>query len=187
MLRGVNRALLGLAGLVLLCLGGAVLAVVIGLDVPSWWPWHDPDAVLLTDRTRERVPWAAAVAVPAALLVLALIWLFAQVRRPRLAEVLLDTGDGDAAVLRGRALEGAMAAEAEALDGVSRARVRLTGRRTAPAAHLALLLEPYAAPRETLARLDGGAVRHARESAGLAALPAEARLRAVRHPGRRVT
>ncbi|MEU6062062.1 alkaline shock response membrane anchor protein AmaP [Streptomyces sp. NPDC047097] len=187
MLRRANRVLVGLLGLVLLGAGGVLLAAALGLDVPSWWPWHGPDSALLSDAARDRVPWVAAVAGSAALMVLALIWLLAQLRRPRLAEVLVDTGDGEGAVLRGRALEDAVAAEAEAMDGVSRARVRLTGRRTAPAARVSLLVEPYAAPGEALTRLADGPLRHARESADLPALPAEARLRAARHPSGRVS
>jgi hypothetical protein len=125
--------------------------------------------------------------VPAVLVLLALWWLLAQPRRHRLAEVLVDSRDGESAVLRGRAMEGAVESEAESLDGVSRARVRLTGRRTAPSARVSLQLEPHASPHETLSRLRDGALRHARESAGLAELPAEAHLRAAKHPARRVT
>ncbi|MGW3403842.1 alkaline shock response membrane anchor protein AmaP [Streptomyces zhihengii] len=134
MLRTVNRVVLALAGLVLLCTGGAVLAAGAGLDVPSWWPWSGPDDVLLSEaqRTRWRDEgwwWPVVIAVLAVLVVLALWWLLAQLRRARLSEVLVDSGDGEGALLRGRALEGVMAAEAESLEGVSAARVRLAGRR----------------------------------------------------------
>ncbi|MET9800066.1 alkaline shock response membrane anchor protein AmaP [Streptomyces sp. NPDC006368] len=187
MLRTVNRVLVGLAGLLLLCVGGAVLAAGLDLGVPSWWPWRGPDAVLLGEARRGRGEWRwpAAVALLAVLLVLALGWLVAQLRRRRLTEVLVDTGDGEGAVLRGRALEGAVESEAATLEGVSRASVRLTGRRTAPAARLSLLLEPHASPADTLSHLTTGALAHARTSAHLPALPAEARLRAAkRRPGR---
>ncbi|MGA4799633.1 alkaline shock response membrane anchor protein AmaP [Streptomyces lavendulocolor] len=187
MLRTVNRIVLGLAGAVLLCVGGAALAAGLDLGVPSWWPWRGPDAVVLTDSARTRWDWPVVVAVLAVLVLLALWWLVAQLRRHRLAEVLVDSRDGESAVLRGRALEGVAEAEAEALDGVSRARVRLTGRRTAPSARVSLLLEPHVSPDEALSRLRDGALRHARESAGLAQLPAEAQLRAAKHAARRVT
>lgn len=189
MLRTVNRVLVGLAGLVLLCLGGAVLAAGLDLGVPSWWPWRGPDAVLLAEDRRGTGDWRWPVAVAglAVLVLLALVWLLAQVRRHRLTEVLVDTGDGEGAVLRGRTLEGAVESEAETLDGVARARVRLTGRRAAPAAHVSLLLEPQASPSATLTHLASEALGHARTSAGLPVLPAEARLRALKERPSRVS
>ncbi|MEV3991593.1 alkaline shock response membrane anchor protein AmaP [Streptomyces sp. NPDC049837] len=187
MLRTVNRVLLGLAGAVLVCAGGGVLAAGLDLGVPSWWPWRGPDAVLLGASTRRGWAWAAVIAVLAVVVLLALWWVLAQLRRPRLAEVLVDSRDGESAVLRGRALEDAAESEAEALDGVAGARVRLTGRSTAPSARVSLLLEPHASPADALARLRDGALRHARDSAGLPSLPTEAHLRAARHPARRVT
>ncbi|GAA2509046.1 alkaline shock response membrane anchor protein AmaP [Streptomyces gobitricini] len=187
MLRTVNRVLLGLAGAVLVCTGGAVLAAALDLGVPSWWPWRGSDTVLLGESARTRWGWPVVVAVLAVLVLLALWWLVAQLRRHRLAEVLVDSRDGESAALRGRALEGAAEAEAEALDGVSRARVRLTGRPTAPSARVSLLLEPHVSPDEALSGLRDGALRHVRESAALPELPAEAHLRAAKHPARRVT
>lgn len=191
MLRTVNRVLLGLAGLVLVCVGGGVLAAATGLSVPSWWPWSGKNDVLLSeaDRTRWRSDgwwWPTVIAVLAVLLVLALWWLLAQLRRARLSEVLVDSGDGEGALLRGRALEGALAAEADGLDGVARAQVVLTGKRSTPRTRIRLLMEPHAAPDEALGRLTDEALAHARDSAGLDRLPAEVRLRAVKHRAERV-
>ncbi|WP_371773959.1 alkaline shock response membrane anchor protein AmaP [Streptomyces sp. NBC_01438] len=190
--RTVNRVLLGLAGLVLVCVGGGVLAAATGLSVPSWWPWSGKNDVLLSeaDRTRWRADgwwWPTVIAVLAVLVVLALWWLLAQLRRARLSEVLVDSGDGEGALLRGRALEGALTAEAGGLDGVARAQVVLAGKRSTPRARIRLLMEPHAAPDETLGRLTDEALAHARDSAGLDRLPAEVRLRAVKHRVERVT
>ncbi|GAA4925106.1 alkaline shock response membrane anchor protein AmaP [Streptomyces coeruleoprunus] len=182
MLRGVNRILIGLTGLLLVGVGGSVL--VAGL-------WTDPDAVLLADSTRERWRdqgwwWPVVLGALTVLLLLALAWLAAQLRRPRQAEVLIDTYDGDGATLRGRALEAAVEAGTRTLEGVARAHVRVTGSRTAPTLRLDLLLEPQASPQETLAGLVDGPLAHARESTGLPELPAEVRLRATGHGPRRV-
>ncbi|MFD5106912.1 alkaline shock response membrane anchor protein AmaP [Streptomyces cinereoruber] len=190
-LRRVNRVLLGLAGLVLVVLGGSVLAAAAGLSVPSWWPWSGPSDVLLTTADRQRWRdegwwWPVVIAVLGVLVLLALWWLIAQFRRGRLGEVAVDSGDGDEAVLRGRALEGVLEAEAASQDGVERARVSLTGRRTAPRARVKLRLEPYAAPVDALAVLGSRALANARASTGLSALPTEARLRAAKHRARRV-
>lgn len=191
MIGTVNRVLLGLAGLVLVCVGGGVLAAATGLSVPSWWPWSGKNDVLLSEADRDRWRsegwwWPTVIAVLAVIVVLALWWLLAQLRRARLSEVLVDSGDGEGALLRGRALEGALAAEAGGLDGVARAQVVLTGKRSTPRARVRLLMEPHAAPDEALGRLSDEALAHARDSAGLDRLPAEVRLRAVKHRAERV-
>ncbi|MFG2722489.1 alkaline shock response membrane anchor protein AmaP [Streptomyces sp. NPDC048416] len=192
MLRTVNRVVLGLVGLVLFLVGGAVLAAGLGLDVPSWWPWGTKRDVLVSRSRRVHWHdqdwwWPVVIAVLALLVLLALWWLLAQLRRARLAEILVDSGDGEGALLRGRALESVLESEAETLDGVARAKVVLAGRRTAPAARVALLLEPHARPAVALVRLDEESLAHARTSAGLTELPAEVRLRAVKHRARRVS
>ncbi|MBT2442341.1 alkaline shock response membrane anchor protein AmaP [Streptomyces sp. ISL-36] len=191
-LRRVNRVLLALAGLLLVVVGGAVLAAALDLAVPSWWPWSGPSDVLLSEADRQRWRdeawwWPAVIAVLGLLVLLALWWLLAQFRRARLAEVLVDSGDGEGAAVRGRALEDVLEADAAAQDGVARARVSLTGRRTAPRTRVFLLLEPQASPGATLTSLATDALAHARTSTGLPALPTEARLRAVKHRARRVS
>lgn len=99
MLRTVDRVLVGVAGLLLLAVGGAVLAVGLGASPPSWWLHHGRHDVLLTtaERTRWRAEawwWPTVVAALALLVLLALWWLVAVLRRRRLGEVLVDTGDG---------------------------------------------------------------------------------------------
>ncbi|MFE7318125.1 alkaline shock response membrane anchor protein AmaP [Streptomyces sp. NPDC057555] len=194
----VNRALLGLIGLLLFGTGGLVL--LGGLDLPArrhlalpaGWPWARPDAVPLPAADRTRFTdrgwwWPTVIAVLAVLVLLLLWWLLAQLRRRRLGTVLVDSGDGEGAVVTGRALEAAVAAEAAAVDGVDRAAVALTGRRTAPQLRALLVLAPHADPGIVVLRLSEGAVAHARTSAGLAELPTEVRLRAVRHRAERVS
>ena len=194
----VNRVLLGLAGLGLFVLGGSVLVGSLdlaerwGFSLPGWWPFRGPDDVLLGEEGRTRYRddgwwWPLVFAVLGLLLALLLWWLLAQFRRYRIAEILVDSGDGAGAMLRGRALENAIAAETDSLEGISRTQVRLMGRRTQPRARLAMLLEARALPARSLARVSGEALLNARKSAGLDRLPAEVRLRAVRHRARRVT
>jgi hypothetical protein len=191
-LKGVNRVLLGIVGLVLVVLGGSVLAIGLGAPAPSWWPHDGRHDVLLdeAERTRWRDDgwwWPVVIAVLAVLVLLSLWWLLAVLRRRRLAEVLLDTGDDEGASLRGRALEQALAEEASHLDGVARAHVLLTGRRGTPRTRVLLRLQPHIDPATALQALIKGPLTHARTSAGLATLPTEARLRAVKHRPERVT
>ncbi|AVH59485.1 alkaline shock response membrane anchor protein AmaP [Streptomyces dengpaensis] len=192
MLRIVNRVLIGIIGLALVALGGSVLAVGLGLKPPPWWIHDGRKDVLLSyaERTRWRDDgwwWPTVVAALAVLVLLALWWLAAVLRRRRLAEVLVDTGDGEGALLRGRALEGVLASEARQLDGVAQAHVLLTGRRSTPEARVRLLVEPHVDPGAALHLLTAEALAHARDSAGLAALPAEVRLRGVKHRAERVS
>ncbi|MFE5297429.1 alkaline shock response membrane anchor protein AmaP [Streptomyces sp. NPDC056632] len=191
-LRRVNRIVLALVGLLLVVGGGAVLAAGFDLPVPSWWPWSGPDDVLLSRSERQHWRdeswwWPVVIAVLAVLVLLSLWWLIAQFRRARLREVLVDSGDGEEAVVHGRALEAVLEADAAAQEGVARARVALTGRRAAPRTRVALQLEPYASPADALTALSAQALGHARTSTGIPALPTEARLRAVKHRARRVT
>ncbi|MFI6487783.1 alkaline shock response membrane anchor protein AmaP [Streptomyces sp. NPDC050564] len=188
----VNRVLLGIVGLGLVVLGGSVLAVGLGVNPPSWWIHNGQHDVLLgrAERTRWRDHgwwWPMVIAVLAILVLLSLWWLVAVLRRRRLAEVLVDTGDGEGALLRGRALEGVLAGEATQLDGVEQAQIVLTGGRSAPEARVQLLLEPHVDPGQALHLLTAEALAHARDSAGLAALPAEVRLRGVKHRAQRVS
>ncbi|WP_406728214.1 alkaline shock response membrane anchor protein AmaP [Streptomyces sp. GD-15H] len=192
MIRVVNRVLLGIVGLLLVALGGSVLAIGLGAPAPSWWLHHGRHDVLLDDaeRTRWRDAgwwWPVVIAALAVLVLLLLWWLVAVVRRRRPAEVFVDTGDGEGAVLRGRALEAVLAEEADRLDGVDQAHVRLTGRRGAPRTRVRLRLEPHVDPGTALNTLTTGALAHAREAAGLTTLPAEVRLRAVKHRPERVS
>ena len=192
MRRVANRVLLGLTGLVLIVIGGSVLAVGLGSRWPTWWIHDDRHDVLLSDAERTHYRdagwwWPAVLAALAALVLLSLWWLAAVLRRRRLAEVLVDTGDGEGALLRGRAMETAVAGEAARLEGVARAHVALTGRRTSPEARVQLLLRPHAAPEDVVARLTAEALANARDSAGLRSLPTEVSLRGAKHSAERVS
>ncbi|MFJ3811818.1 alkaline shock response membrane anchor protein AmaP [Streptomyces sp. NPDC090073] len=188
----VHRVLLALVGLLLLVGGGSVLAVGLGVRPPFRWLHTSPHDVLLSraERTHWRDTgwwWPAVIAALAVLLLLALWWLLAALRRRRPAEIPVDTGDGEDAVLLGGALESALTQDAARQEGVARARILLRGRRGAPTARAWLQLEPDVDPAPALADFTRQALAHARESAGLASLPAEVRLGAVRHHAERVT
>lgn len=189
---GLHRVVLALAGLLLFTLGGAVLAVGLGAPPPSWWIHTGPHDVLLTraERTRWRGTdwwWATVVGGLAVVVLLALWWLTTVLRRRRLTEVLIDTGDDESALLRAGALESALARTAVQQPGVAHAEILLHGRRTAPMARVWLELEPGVDPAAALAGFTAGPLAQARESAGLVSLPAEVRIRAVKHRAERVT
>jgi hypothetical protein len=193
----LNRVLLGLTGLVLLVVGLSVLVGSLDLQrhwaftMPGWWPFTGPKDVLLTDHSRTRYHsdgwwWPVVIAVLGVILLAALWWLLAQVRKRRLRQIRVDSGDGQGALLRGRALEGVLREEAESYEGVEWSNAVLTGRRNNPEARLVLGLAPHATPDDVVSGLDTQVLERARASAGLDELPAEARLRAVRHRAARV-
>ncbi|MEU2873110.1 alkaline shock response membrane anchor protein AmaP [Streptomyces olivoreticuli] len=197
MLKTVNRVLMGLAGVVLVALGAAVLVGALDLrrrwsfSLPSAWPFDGPHDVLLGTASRRKWRaegwwWPVVIAALGAVVLLSLWWLLAQLRRRRLREVFVDSGGGEGAVLRGRALEEALSAEAESLHGVDHALVLLSGRRTAPEVNVSLTLAPHASPSAALGVLEDEVLAHARASAGLARLPARVRLRVLRHRAERV-
>jgi hypothetical protein len=192
MLSTVNRVLVGVAGLLLLALGGSVLAVGLGAPPPSWWIHNGRHDVLLSpaERTHWRDAgwwWPTVLAALTVLLLLCLWWLTAQLRRRRLTEVLVDTGDGEGALLRGRALETVLATDAAHQEGVAHAQAVLRGTRTAPEVRVWLQLEPDVSPAGALDDLTAQALTHARDSAALKKLPAEVRLTSVKHRAERVT
>ncbi|MFI6940677.1 alkaline shock response membrane anchor protein AmaP [Streptomyces sp. NPDC050418] len=192
MLRILNRVLLGAVGLTLLVVGGSVLVAGLGGPVPSWW-FHDAQGdVLLAesarDRCREDTWWWPAVFGALGVLFGLMVWsVIAQIRRNRLTEVLVDSGDGQGALLRARALAGVLAGAAEELDGVDQADVLLVGRRNAPEARVHLVLSAGAEPKETLRGLTDEALAQARDSAGLERLPAQVELGVVRRRAQRVS
>ncbi|MFG1810225.1 alkaline shock response membrane anchor protein AmaP [Streptomyces sp. NPDC049040] len=194
----LNRVLLALIGLILLVVGLSVLVGSLDLQrhwdftVPDWWPFTGPKDVLLTDHDRTRYRsdgwwWPVVIAVLAVLVLASLWWLLAQARARRLRQIRIDSGDGQGALLRGRALESVLRSEAESYQGVEWSSAVLTGRRGNPAARLVLGLAPHATPEEVVTGLDTQVLERARSSANLPDLPAEARLRAVRHRAARVT
>ncbi|MEJ8644873.1 alkaline shock response membrane anchor protein AmaP [Streptomyces sp. MS1.HAVA.3] len=130
MLGAVNRTLLALVGAILLAAGVVLLT--------ASWPLHGRHAPLLAEEARRRYWhaedwwWWAVLSGLGLCVVLALWWLLSQVRRPRLPAVVVDTGDGAYALLRGRALEEVVAAEVGAVEGVAGCRAALRRRRGRP-------------------------------------------------------
>ncbi|ATZ00272.1 hypothetical protein ACIQIG_30015 [Streptomyces bacillaris] len=187
----VNRALLGTVGLALLG-GGAVLAVGdgsglgrVGREVPGRWAERAADGVLLDRdglaRLRENGWWTPAV-IAALILVLALFvrWFALQVSAsdPRWVDLRAP-----GLTLRRRAWERAMTEQAVAVEGVARARVRLSGRPLR--ATVTLVVEPEARPAEVVRRVAAGMVADARRCAGVRDLPTDVRVRVANRRERR--
>ncbi|MGW0565077.1 hypothetical protein ACWDZ4_31910 [Streptomyces sp. NPDC003016] len=171
---GLNRALLALLGAAALAAGTWLAVTGPAREVPPWWP-------LPGEGLRPSVPdWGspAVIALAGAVTAASFGWLVAQgpgrgPRRLALAHPALH--------LRTRTLVRAVRTEAEAVPGVVRARVRLSGRAARPRLAMAVLLEPEARPAAVLERLAGEQLRAARTAAGRERLVLSVRFRVRGH------
>ncbi|MEN8652410.1 hypothetical protein ABCR94_17845 [Streptomyces sp. 21So2-11] len=186
---GVNRLLAALLGIAVLVGGGwlTVTGLTRELFSPapwvtdaSWWPRPG-------DGLRPGTPdWDAPVtlAVVSTVMVGFLCWLTAQApaRHPRRLAL-----PRPALRLSTRALTRAVRADAEAVPGVARAHVRLSGNARRGRSRLALdvLLKPGAGPAAVLAGLSGEPLRAARTAAGAERLALSVRFRVRGHRARR--
>ncbi|MEU7783715.1 alkaline shock response membrane anchor protein AmaP [Amycolatopsis sp. NPDC049159] len=172
-----ERVLTFLVGLLAL-LGGA-LALVVGYGVLGEYrgrrPLLDPMAVewLGSHATPARI---AAIVLGVLLFVLGLRWALRSLRPEPRPDLDLDRTDGAELVVTAAAIAEAVQADAEQLDGVSRARVRAVGSRTAPALRITLWLHEGTDLKGVWAGLDTQVLARARESLGLDVLPTAVRL-----------
>jgi hypothetical protein len=173
-----DRWLAVLIGLVLLAAG--VLVALLSWRVfgaaRAGRPLLDP---IIVDALRAQplVARAAAVGGSVLLVVLGLAWTARSVRPERRPDLLVDGGRAETTiVVSSAAAAEALAAQAAALPGVSRARARLVGSRDAPALRMTLWLAEDADVRGLLDRLDDTTLAAARRSLDLAALPVAVRL-----------
>ncbi|WP_103350518.1 alkaline shock response membrane anchor protein AmaP [Amycolatopsis sp. CA-128772] len=182
-----ERTLTFLVGLLAL-LGGA-LALVVGFgwlgEYRGRRPLLDPIATgwLAGHATPARI---AAIVLGVLLCVLGLRWAARSLRPEPRPDLDLDRTEGAELVVTASAIAAAIQADAEQLDGVSRARVRAVGSRTSPALRITLWLHEGTDLKGVWADLDTGVLTRARDSLGLASLPAAVRLELDTSPAKRV-
>ncbi|WP_410640000.1 alkaline shock response membrane anchor protein AmaP [Amycolatopsis sp. lyj-346] len=168
---------------------GGTLALVVGLggfgEFRGRRPLLDPIAVawLGGHATPARI---AAIVLGVLLFVLGLRWALRSLRPEPRPDLDLDRTEGAELVVTAAAIAGAVQADAEQLDGVSRARVRAVGSRTAPALRLTLWLREGTDLKQVWAELDDQVLTRARASLGLDSLPAAVRLELDTAPAKRV-
>jgi len=182
-----ERTLTFLVGL-LAFLGGA-LALVVGFGALGEFrgrrPLLDPIAVdwLGAHATPARI---AAIVLGVLLFVLGLRWALRSLRPEPRPDLDLDRTEGAELVVTATAIAGAVQADAEQLDGVSRARVRAVGSRTSPALRITLWLREGTDLKGVWAELDTRVLTRARDSLGLGTLPTAVRLELDTSPAKRV-
>ena len=182
-----ERTLTFLVGL-LAFLGGA-LALAVGSgglgEFRGRRPLLDPIAVdwLGGHATPARI---AAIVLGVLLFVLGLGWAVRSLRPEPRPDLDLDRTEGAELVVTATAIAGAVQADAEQLDGVSRARVRAVGSRTSPALRITLWLREGTDLKGVWAELDTRVLTRARDSLGLGTLPTAVRLELDTSPAKRV-
>jgi len=172
-----ERTLTFLIGL--LAFAGGALALVVGFGALGEFrgrpPLLDPIAVAWLGSHATPLIWAAIV-LGVLLAVLGLRWALRSLRPEPRPDLDLDRTEGAELVVTAAAIAGAVQADAEQLDGVSRARVRAVGSRTSPALRITLWLHEGTDLKGVWAELDARVLTRARESLGLDVLPTAVRL-----------
>ncbi|MDQ4102314.1 MAG: alkaline shock response membrane anchor protein AmaP [Actinomycetota bacterium] len=174
---GAQRALVGLIGLLSLATGTAALIVGSGLlgTNRAARPILDPIAVD-TVGTHQTLARSIAIAAGVVLLVLGLLWAARALKPERRPNLILDFGPERRLEISASAIADALRADVEAIDGVSRARARMTGKSTAPILRLNLWLEDGADVRDIYQDLDTRVLTRARDSFGVRSLPTAIRM-----------
>lgn len=163
----------------LLALLGGALALVVGFGVLGEFrgrrPLLDPMALdwLGGHATPARI---AAIVLGILLLVFGLRGTVRSLRPEPRPDLDLDRTEGAELVVTAAAIAGAVQADAEQLDGVSRARVRAVGSRTSPALRITLWLHEGTDLKGVWEDLDARVLTRARDSLGLDVLPTAVRL-----------
>jgi hypothetical protein len=163
----------------LLAITGGAGALVVGTGLlggsRSERPVLDPVAV------DAAVSWPTAARVGAIVLGVLLVWLglataLRTVRPEAHPDLPLDHAERQRVVVTSAAVAAAVAADAEQVEGVSRARATFVGERSAPALRLSLWLRGGTSVRDVWQELDDTVLRRARESLGIEILPTAVRL-----------
>lgn len=174
---GGDRTLTTLLGLVLVA--ASVLALLVGYGVfganRAQRPVIDPIAVLWVVTHAQATRWIA-IGVGVVLFVVGIWWTLRSLRPEPRPDVSLSELPGERLTVEHAAICDAVRHDAESIDGVSRARVRLVGTSQKPALRIALTLVEGTDVRDVWADLDGRVLARAREAFAVSALPTAVRL-----------
>jgi hypothetical protein len=172
-----QRLLMTVIGALALIVGLLALVVAQGWlgSFRSRRPVADPLALDWL-RTHAVLSRAVALGLGVLMLVFGLVWFVRSLRAERRPDVVLEDDPAAGLTVTADALAGAVAADAEELDGVVRARVRAVGDRGRPALRINLWLVEGADLRAVWHRMDTEVLVRARESLGLDSLPAAVRV-----------
>jgi hypothetical protein len=174
---GAQRALVGLVGLLSLAAGAGALVVGAGLlgANRAVRPVLDPIA-LDTVGAHQALTRAVAIAAGVVLLVLGLLWAARALAPERRPNLLLDPSPDHRLEVSASAIAGALRADAETIEGVTRARARMVGTTATPVLRLDLWLEDGTDVRAVYHDLNTGVLTRARDSLGVDSLTTAIRI-----------
>ena len=182
-----ERSLTSLVGL--LALAAGVLALVVGQGWLGTFraqrPVLDPIAVQWLGR-EPVLAKIAAIVVGVVLFGFGLWWFFRSLRPEGRPDLELDRTQGRELTVTAAAISGAVRADAEAVEGVSRARVRAVGDADSPALRMEISLREGADLKTVWQELDARVLTRARESLGVDTLPTAVRIDLDAGTGQRV-
>ncbi|MEJ2886882.1 alkaline shock response membrane anchor protein AmaP [Actinomycetospora aeridis] len=174
---GGDRTLTTIVGLVLVA--ASVLALLVGYGVFGSFraqrPVVDPIAVGWVTTHADATRWIA-IGAGVLLFLVGLWWTLRSLRPEPRPDVSLSELPGERLTVEHSAICDAVRHDAEGIDGVSRARVRLVGDPMKPALRIALTLVEGTDVRDVWADLDGRVLARAREAFAVSALPTAVRL-----------
>jgi type IV secretory pathway TrbD component len=172
-----DRTLVLLSGLVLLVVG--VLVVLLGQGTfgvnRAQRPVIDPQVSTWMSANATSTRWIA-IGVGVVLLIVGLTWAVRSLRPEPRPDVLLSDVPGQRLTVGHSAIADAVRGDAESIDGVSRARVRLVGDERRPALRMTLWLVEHADVRDVWAEVDGRVLARARQAFAVDALPTAVRI-----------
>ncbi|MBK1783375.1 alkaline shock response membrane anchor protein AmaP [Prauserella cavernicola] len=170
---GAERSLTFVTGLVALLAGAAVLVLGFGWlgTFRAQRPVLDPEVVDWIHAQQPVMLRVAAIVLGLVLLVFGL-WLAVRSLRPEhKPDMALDRTQGHGLTVTAAALAGAVQSDAEAVDGVTRARVRSVGDDEDPALRLHVWLREGTDLRRVWQDLDTHVLARARTALGVEKLP----------------
>lgn len=182
-----DRTMTTLLGLV--ALAGGVVMLLVGAGVLGSARARssviDPVAADLLSANRV-LALTAAIVLGVLLLILGLWWALRSLRPESKPDVVLEDSRAAGLTVSSGALADAVQADAEAVAGVDRARVRLVGNADNPALRLTLWLQEGTDVREVWRDLDTQVLSRARTALGVERLPAAVRIELDAASGPRV-
>ncbi|MEU6645469.1 alkaline shock response membrane anchor protein AmaP [Saccharomonospora sp. NPDC046836] len=173
-----ERVLTFAAGLVLLAAGALALVVASGAlgEFRAQRPVLDPVALDWLGRQQQALVRGVAIAAGVALFAFGLWWFVRSLRPEGRPDIELDREPGRGVTVTSTAITDAVEADAEAIEGISRARARSVGDTEHPALRLHLWLREGSDLRHVWHELDTQVLARARESLGVPVLPTAVRL-----------